>query len=858
MFRRGSRRNFRRRKSESSEEEEEEAAPGSQPTAARSAAARRGLACASKPAPAPSSPAEACCTSPCSASHSGNEDATAETVAALKQAGKGPGSTTVRHKHLLSFVCDREADEEEFKLKKTGNTILFEPQWKKKKQNNTEEDEVIAKVDAKDRQDFIPTKTQKGNSSEKETADIHTESEDEIISEVDESNTSGVARYKSQSGEIPDARYIKAARRKRQLARAQADFIPLHSLARDDTSVPDEELLTSDEELDDDEKRIHFTKALKTQRQKMAKEIGVNESESGSIESGGEDDDDDQLLWEQQQTKRVKVFSPHFTETVSRPNTLIVNKMLDNLKKLPPVNFETVKKRLVNRLESLQEVHHSHHREQEKIQETAESSRCTIEHLEAVSDSGIRYRFYQEMRTYVKNLVNCFNEKIHLINELEYEMHQLLQEQARKLLQRRQDDIQDESSDIWQLSNKVDIDKDGVKTKQQLMEKREARRAHREYLRKVAGKEADCHKGMSSDEEISPGDVSEFHTKEDHILKEARKIFSDVQEDFCSVDRVFAKFRLWREKFPDSYYDAYIGLCLQKIMNPLVRLQLISWNPLKQDCLHLLEMPWISALEEYCHLEDEEFKKKDKSDATLLLTVIEKTVIPKIEGFVIHVWDPLSSSQTKCLVQVFRKLKEEYNVFGSEQSKATQALKKSIVMRITLSVEEDIFIPLYPKSVLEDRTSIHSQFQERQFWSAVKLLGNILQWDGLLPDETLQDLSLDKLLNRYILLILQTSPPHSKNIEKCEKIIDCFPRCWFENLQGRRSLPQLENLCKYLLQSIRRIYENGATTQDMDNIGRESIKEMLKMLAMIHALEQTEGIINECKLEDLEWSFQGN
>ncbi|XP_059837577.1 intron Large complex component GCFC2-like isoform X2 [Hypanus sabinus] len=784
MFRRGSRRNFRRRKSESSEEEEEEAAPGSQPTAARSAAARRGLACASKPAPAPSSPAEACCTSPCSASHSGNEDATAETVAALKQAGKGPGSTTVRHKHLLSFVCDREADEEEFKLKKTGNTILFEPQWKKKKQNNTEEDEVIAKVDAKDRQDFIPTKTQKGNSSEKETADIHTESEDEIISEVDESNTSGVARYKSQSG--------------------------------------------------------------------------VNESESGSIESGGEDDDDDQLLWEQQQTKRVKVFSPHFTETVSRPNTLIVNKMLDNLKKLPPVNFETVKKRLVNRLESLQEVHHSHHREQEKIQETAESSRCTIEHLEAVSDSGIRYRFYQEMRTYVKNLVNCFNEKIHLINELEYEMHQLLQEQARKLLQRRQDDIQDESSDIWQLSNKVDIDKDGVKTKQQLMEKREARRAHREYLRKVAGKEADCHKGMSSDEEISPGDVSEFHTKEDHILKEARKIFSDVQEDFCSVDRVFAKFRLWREKFPDSYYDAYIGLCLQKIMNPLVRLQLISWNPLKQDCLHLLEMPWISALEEYCHLEDEEFKKKDKSDATLLLTVIEKTVIPKIEGFVIHVWDPLSSSQTKCLVQVFRKLKEEYNVFGSEQSKATQALKKSIVMRITLSVEEDIFIPLYPKSVLEDRTSIHSQFQERQFWSAVKLLGNILQWDGLLPDETLQDLSLDKLLNRYILLILQTSPPHSKNIEKCEKIIDCFPRCWFENLQGRRSLPQLENLCKYLLQSIRRIYENGATTQDMDNIGRESIKEMLKMLAMIHALEQTEGIINECKLEDLEWSFQGN
>ncbi|XP_062891046.1 intron Large complex component GCFC2-like [Mobula hypostoma] len=856
MFRKGSKRNFRRRKSESSEEEDERA-PGQRQAAAARRDRNRGLTCTSKATPAHSSPAKAYCTSPGSASDSGDGEAAAEArdelrMTAQKEAEKGTSDTTVRDQHLLSFVCDREADEEEFKVKKTGNTILFTPQWKKKKQSNTEKDEVIAKVDVKVPQDFIPTKTQKGNSLEKETVDIHTESEDEIISDVDESNTSGVARYKTQSDEIPDARYIKAARRKRQLARAQAEFIPLHSLARDDTSVPDEELLTSDDELDDDEKRIHFTKTLKTQRQKMAKEIGVNESDSGSIKSGGEDDDDDQQIWEQQQIKRVKVFSLQFTETVSRPNTLIVNKMLDNLKKLPPVNLETVKKRLINRLESLQEVHYSHHREQEKIQETAESSRCTIEHLEAVSDSGIRYRFYQEMRTYVKNLVNCFNEKIHLINELESEMHQLLQEQTRKLLQRRQDDIQDESSDIWQLSNKVEIDKDSVKSKQQRIEKREARRAHREHLRKVAGKEADHHKGMSSDEEVSPGDVSEFHTKEDHILKEARKIFSDVQEDFYSVDRIFAKFRLWREKFPDSYYDAYIGLCLQKILNPLIRMQLISWNPLKQDCLHLLEMPWISALEEYCHLEDEEFKKKDKSDAALLLTVIEKTVIPKIEGFVIHVWDLLSSSQTQCLVQIFRKLKEEYNVFGNEQSKATQALKKSIVMRITLSVEEDIYIPLYPKSVLEDQTSIYSQFQERQFWSAVKLLDNILQWDGLLPDETLQDLSLDKLLNRYILLILQTSPSHSKNIEKCRKIIDCFPRSWFENLQGRGSLPQLENLCKYLLQSIRRIHENGATTQDVDNIGRESIKEMLKMLTMIHALEQTEAIINECKLEDLE------
>ncbi|XP_078255624.1 intron Large complex component GCFC2-like isoform X2 [Rhinoraja longicauda] len=747
-----------------------------------------------------------------------------------------------------------ESGEEEFKLKKTINTILFAPQWKKEKQSNIEKDEVITKGEKDALQDVIPTTFQKGDSLEEETTDVQTGNK-EIVSEDEESDTFGVAQYKKKSGEIPDARYIQAARKKRQRARARTDFIPLHS-ARDDISVPDEESPVSDDDLDDHEKRIDFTKAFKTQRQKMAEEIGVNESDDESLRSG--EDDDDQKLWEQQQINRVKVLS--FADAASRPNPLFVSKMLDNLKKLPLVNFEIVKKRLINRLDSLQEVQRSHRREHEKIQESAESSQCTIEHLEAASDPNLRYRFYQEMRTYVKNLTNCFNEKIHQINELESELHQLLREQARKLLQRRQDDVRDESSDIWQLSKKDDITScsnlDSVELLQQRIEKRKARRAHKEHLRRLAGKEADHHKDLSSDDEVSLAEISEFHDKEDHILKESRKIFQDVHKDFYSFDKIFAKFKLWREKFPDSYYNAYIGLCLQKILNPLIRLQLIGWNPLKHDYSYLSEMPWISALEEYCHLEDDEFKKSDKSDASLLRTVIEKTIISKIEGFIIQVWDPLSSSQTQSLVKICRDLEEDYDIFKEEQSKASQALRKSIILRMTMSVEEDVFIPLYPKSLLEDQASIHSQFQERQLWSAVKLLGNILQWHGLLPEQILQNLGLDKLFNRYILRILQTSPHNPENIEKCETIITCFPKDWFENLETRSSIPQLENLCKYLVQSIHKGYEKGATSQDTINVGRETIK-MLKMLVLIHALDQTETIINECKLEDMEWIFQG-
>ncbi|GCC25615.1 intron Large complex component GCFC2-like [Chiloscyllium punctatum] len=843
MFRKNPKRNFRRRRSESSgEEDQEQVQPGV------------GTGDVVKPALPACGSARAQSASPSSASASANSDS--EEAGVEWSAAKRAGQTRICDRSRLSFGYDREEDGEEFKVKKTGNTILFSSHWKKEKQNNVEQVEDISK-DENIFHDSTPRDFQKRSGSDEEITEIHTENE-EINSTDDETETATLYQHKMKPV-IPSARYIHAVRKKRQMARAQADFIPLHSFGRNGTSpskLIEED--PSDDELDNHERRIDFTQQLKTQRERMVEEIGVNESDDESLKN--EEEDDDQKLWEQQQIKRVKVFPSPDIETASQPSTLMKSTMLETWRKLPPINLETVKKRLITRLESLQEVYRSHQREHEKLQVMAESSQHAVEHLEASSDSGHRYKFYQEMRTYVQNLTNCFNEKICVINELESEMHQLLGQQARNLMQRRQDDVQDESTDVSQFSKKADtssLDIDRAKAKQQRIEKREARRAHREHLRKAAGKEADHHNGLSSDDEVAPVDMYDFHEKEDRILKESKKIFDDVHEDFCRVDRILAKFGLWRQKFPDSYYDAYIGLCLQKILIPLIQVQLIGWNPLKLDCLDLTEMPWILSLEEFCHMEDEEFKKKENSDRKLLPAVIEKTVIPKIEGFVIHVWDPLSSSQTRNVVQICRKLNKEYCVFNNVQSKAIQALKKTIIMRITMSVEEDAFIPLYSKSVLEDQTSVQYQFQERQFWSAVKLLGNILQWDDLLPEHILQDLGINKLLNRYILLSLQNSLNHSGNIDKCKKIIACFPKCWFENLERQSSIPQMENLCRYLLQSIRTIYESNSNP-DMENNGREEMREIVHLLISIHALDHAEIIVNEFKLEDLNWIFKGN
>ena len=51
---------------------------------------------------------------------------------------------------------------------------------------------------------------------------------------------------------------------------------------------------------------------------------------------------------------------------------------------------------------------------------------------------------------------------------------------------------------------------------------------------------------------------------------------------------------------------------------------------------------------------------------------------------------------------------------------------------------------------LENTSSQKYLFFQRQFWTCVKLVGNITQWAGLISPDILQELVLDGLLNRLV------------------------------------------------------------------------------------------------------------
>lgn len=263
----------------------------------------------------------------------------------------------------------------------------------------------------------------------------------------------------------------------------------------------------------------------------------------------------------------------------------------------------------------------------------------------------------------------------------------------------------------------------------------------------------------------------------------------------------------------------------------------------QQNSTDLKEMPWFRAVEEFSDAKkSSESTRDDDPDEEVLPRVIEKTILPKITAFVKNVWDPLSASQTENLIQLCNNMFEKQVLSRSECSQAKQDLINTVVLRMRKSVEEDVFIPLYPKSTVEDKSSPCSKFQERRFWSAVKLLSNVLLWDGIVQEDTVRDLGLSKLLNRYLLLNLFSAPPGPENIEKCKEVVACFPERWFQNLGSGSTLPELLNFCQHLVQCARILHRNNHS---------DETEVVVLLLVKVKALNIAEELIEECKLEHL-------
>ncbi|XP_023046339.1 PAX3- and PAX7-binding protein 1 isoform X2 [Piliocolobus tephrosceles] len=776
---------------------------------------------------------------------------------------------------LLSFQDEEEENEEVFKVKKSSYSKKIVKLLKKEYKEDLEKSKIKTELNSSAESEQPLDKAGHVKDTNQEDGVIiseHGEDEMDMESEKEEEKPKTGGAFSNalsslnvlRPGEIPDAAFIHAARKKRQMARELGDFTPHDNEPGKGRLVREDENDASDDEDDDEKRRIVFSVKEKSQRQKIAEEIGIEGSDDDALVTG--EQDEELSRWEQEQIRKginipqvqasqpteVNMYYQNTYQTMPYSSSYGIpysytaygssdakSQKTDNTvpfktpsNEMTPVTIDLVKKQLKDRLDSMKELHKTNRQQHEKHLQSRVDSTRAIERLEGSSGGiGERYKFLQEMRGYVQDLLECFSEKVPLINELESAIHQLYKQRASRLVQRRQDDIKDESSEFSSHSNKAlmapNLDSFGrdralyqEHAKRRIAE-REARRTRRRQAREQTGKMADHLEGLSSDDEETSTDITNFNLEKDRISKESSKVFEDVLESFYSIDCIKSQFEAWRSKYYTSYKDAYIGLCLPKLFNPLIRLQLLTWTPLEAKCRDFENMLWFESLLFYgC---EEREQEKDDVDVALLPTIVEKVILPKLTVIAENMWDPFSTTQTSRMVGITLKLINGYPSVVNAENKNTQVYLKALLLRMRRTLDDDVFMPLYPKNVLENKNSGPYLFFQRQFWSSVK-----------------------------------NSEYGDDSIKKAQNVINCFPKQWFMNLKGERTISQLENFCRYLVHLADTIYRNSIGCSDVEKRNaRENIKQIVKLLASVRALDHAMSVASDHNVKEVKSLIEG-
>lgn len=297
-----------------------------------------------------------------------------------------------------------------------------------------------------------------------------------------------------------------------------------------------------------------------------------------------------------------------------------------------------VLQRLVDRLQSVKDLNKKHTEDIDQM--IGEMRLLKVSTLEAAQRTPIaeaRYRFYQELRGYVCDYVECMDEKVPQIVDLEKRAMAVMSRFKTNLIERHRQDVKDQAKEVSDLALKYRTakpqnpaeDEDRVRRAAE----REGRRTRRRRDRERTNLSESHLDGMSSDDEIPDQEAAQYKLQLQQIAEESMHVFDDTTEEFSSIVSILKRFHEWKRCDRAAYKDAYVSVCLPKIVGPLIRQRMITWNPLDDNCPDFEKMDWFGTcmVAGYETGESEETLAAD-SDARFVPALIEKIILPKLIG----------------------------------------------------------------------------------------------------------------------------------------------------------------------------------------------------------------------------------
>lgn len=114
---------------------------------------------------------------------------------------------------------------------------------------------------------------------------------------------------------------------------------------------------------------------------------------------------------------------------------------------------QEILKIISDKLRTSRELNHKHYLEIDKITEEFSSIKVDLEESEKNGpQAALKYRFYQELKLYTDDLIECLNEKVPQIAALEEKTLAVMSKYSKMLIERRRQDVRDQAKEITDTS----------------------------------------------------------------------------------------------------------------------------------------------------------------------------------------------------------------------------------------------------------------------------------------------------------------------------------------------------------------------------------------------------------------------
>lgn len=393
-----------------------------------------------------------------------------------KEKGKAKIKVVSSSNSLLSFDDDVADEGEVFKVKKSKESRRLakklEQQRKRKdaidEKTNDGEENFEQKQDDTDEK-LAALRAELSQMAGDEDEELENDDTDSVGSESvkKEPITNSNIKTVISDTSIPDAATIHAARKRREMARqTEQDFIPLDDTKRYEGNFASTGRLVREDEndvSDDEDEEGAITFSVPTKRgfpaldRRREVEAALANQELDEKSDNEEEEDEELKLWEDEQIRKgVKGVSVPIVEQESLPNSEVTNSLYpqpyaeekSSLFQLPQeqsysygigyaemhvngnqmygsaltshslqsrhvVTVDMICDKMKQQLASLQEVNRGHQMDNDKVSSQLETAQGSIKKLERQGrNAEQRFGFFQEMRGYVRDLIECLNNKV--------------------------------------------------------------------------------------------------------------------------------------------------------------------------------------------------------------------------------------------------------------------------------------------------------------------------------------------------------------------------------------------------------------------------------------------------------------